>query len=310
MKTITGYFFSVVVIFSLLQFLISCRISHPKDISCPDFKSEMQKPSLSFKNTDFFKFLKSERSKQVHYQKDEFETDKGFKETEMRNVYPTDYLAYKTFEVISEKFVLSQHLSKGTQNVTGVNLRPLNKDKVHNKYKLSSNLLEKPCDTIILNNGVKIAATDILIEYKTIKFKTCTDQSRKGYTIVKELVKKIKYNKGNEQIINDVNYKNYSKKYKKYGVYSLIFALIGAVSFLILLFNLWTLQGGMALFLFLSSLILNTLSFILGIIGLKKLMKIVDNYDQRTMATIGIVISTVPLLLLLISLFFLLTGGF
>lgn len=271
--------------------LYSCTSIKQNDLACPDFKSEMQKPSLSFKNQDFFRFLKSDRSKHTHSIKDEFETDKGFKETKMRNVYPTDYLAYKTFEVISEKFILSQHLKKGIQNVTVVNLRLLNKDKVQNKYKLSSYLLEKTCDTIILNSGVKIAAVDILIKNYTIEFKTCTDQNGKGCTIEKELVKKIKYSNKYEQIItfaNDekINDPSFPKKLNIGGFIAFIFALLSSpLSWLFGFINIYL------------TLILCPLSILLGITSLAEIKKNPNKYFGKGFAIAAIILG-------------LITGGF
>ena len=200
MKRIKTSSYVFVTIYLLIHFMYSCTILKQNDIACPDFKNDKQQTSVSLKNPVFFRFLKSDRSKKDHSKKDELVTDKVFIKTEIPDEFPTDYLAYKTFEVIAEKFVLSQHTSKGTQRINGVNLRPLNKDKVHNKKKEPTYFLNKTCDTIFLVDSTIILATEIVFDSHNIRFKKCGSESGNGGIVGKYLVSKIKYHNGTEKL--------------------------------------------------------------------------------------------------------------
>ena len=232
MKRIKTSSYVFVTIYLLIHFMYSCTILKQNDIACPDFKNDKQQTSVSLKNPVFFRFLKSDRSKKDHSKKDELVTDKVFIKTEIPDEFPTDYLAYKTFEVIAEKFVLSQHTSKGTQRINGVNLRPLNKDKVHNKKKEPTYFLNKTCDTIFLVDSTIILATEIVFDSHNFRFKNCDIESGEDGMIGKHLVKKIKYHDGTEKIFESKKSEksadlNGKQKQEFFGILALVFFLLG-----------------------------------------------------------------------------------
>ena len=289
MKTYTRFFVSIIVIFLILQFLISCNISHQNDIACPDFKIESHKKWRNSNQFGLFTDLYENKKLNkdiisriaLKVKKDNSDIGTSF-------AFSSDFLTRKNIMVVPEKLCIpSIHdfYTNGTINET-YSRKNLKIKSIH-KFSSKRKEIFKPdslCDTIILKNGELILVSEIIIRGDSIKFKKCHDETKSNFIINRDTVINVKFHNWQiNQVAKDKEYTGELKNKRK-------FEILGIISVVAIIFGFYTVIGF-------------PIGIVLGFISLNKIKQNPEKYKGKGFALASIITGIAALLYLVILLF-------